>query len=894
MPTKTPNGMSAGDHTAPTPYIVTVSTRFVILTMASCFLLAFTVGRATRMLLMEGPRGALLWPHLESSMRNRPDYHLGNRHKGLPMPQMMDDKEVPHTVYTSKNFDTAASVTSSSILIEKNRVPTTSSVSSSEPQQGTCASEEGSCSRGKDPSTIPNEPAESENDDEEEHLPAGQHLLVDIKDVDGSFLNSEERLAQAMVDVVNDSKLTLLSYHCHTLVPVGVSCVGVLLESHVSFHTWPNDGVITLDLFTCGSGPLLPVLPVIERLFAVPRKPLVEGEEVPKPGVIWSHKLRGFRAEVEHGHMDALASPDLGVEVLGSSAFDLKKELVSVQTPFQRIDIYDLIVPLTRTLASYERSLSNDGSYESLHHELYRPNKQIFLDGVMQSTLYGDAGYHESLVHPGMFAHSDPRRVAIIGGGEGATLREVLKHSTVEKCTMIEIDEMMVKVSHEYLKEWSDCSDIIGSAEWCVEDPRADVRYEDAVAWFTDRFSKDEDGDDGKEDVEYDEDEYKPFDVIIMDALDPQMKIPFAEVLYQDPTFLTSIYNALSDEGIIVMQLGDAPTINDPSDEIGRNTNRAKITELLGKVGFESMHVYEEFHSGFSLPWSYLVAMKDYSSRTNWYQNAAEVEAAIHYRIKRTYSGESALRFFDGATMMSFQVPNKGFETVYCRSHPTPEGCKNEGVFYTASYTNTKISSFEVKTSEIGEHAGRGVFAKVDIPKGSRIALDESVKSIYAAPSTVDLAFTFLKEFDEAQDLNAATAYLYGYGFVSLTYGMPSISVDSSIMTFVNHGCNGTHNMGPLNGGTKLTELSASLDSMPGDLRDEEYILHDIVSARHLPHLLGGGDFALCDIKAGEEILNNYLDFTANPDNWSKDLADLRDQCANKGTGIVKDYEDAK
>ncbi|EED92531.1 predicted protein, partial [Thalassiosira pseudonana CCMP1335] len=80
----------------------------------------------------------------------------------------------------------------------------------------------------------------------------GQHLLVDIKDVDAQFLNSEERLATAMISLINESKLTLLSYHCHSLVPIGVSCAGVLLESHIAFHTWPLEGVITLDLFTCG------------------------------------------------------------------------------------------------------------------------------------------------------------------------------------------------------------------------------------------------------------------------------------------------------------------------------------------------------------------------------------------------------------------------------------------------------------------------------------------------------------------------------------------------------------------------------------------------------------------------------------------------------------------
>jgi S-adenosylmethionine/arginine decarboxylase-like enzyme len=50
-----------------------------------------------------------------------------------------------------------------------------------------------------------------------------------------------------MVDTVSNAGLTMLSYHSHKLIPKEVSCVGVLLESHISFHTWPDDGVITLE-----------------------------------------------------------------------------------------------------------------------------------------------------------------------------------------------------------------------------------------------------------------------------------------------------------------------------------------------------------------------------------------------------------------------------------------------------------------------------------------------------------------------------------------------------------------------------------------------------------------------------------------------------------------------
>ena len=180
-------------------------------------------------------------------------------------------------------------------------------------------------------------------------------------------------------------------------------------------------------------------------------------------------------------------------------------QVVSSQTEFQRVDIYDVLRPHFQSMESYTKSLSNDGSYESQHPELFAPDRIVFLDGVLQSRRSGDAPYHEALVHPVMFAHKNPKRVAIIGGGEGATLREVLKHKTVEKVVMIEIDQQMVELSRQYIPFWSDCSMLVGSAASCFEDERVEVYYEDAFKWFIDNFSGD--------------DRLEPFDVMIMDAL---------------------------------------------------------------------------------------------------------------------------------------------------------------------------------------------------------------------------------------------------------------------------------------------------------------------------------------------------------------------------------------
>ena len=189
-----------------------------------------------------------------------------------------------------------------------------------------------------------------------------------------------------------------------------------------------------------------------------------------------------------------------------SSCFD---QIASIQTDYQTMDVYDVFRPGRHDMESYEKSLSNDGSYEDLHQELFEPDRLVYLDGVVQSCKTGDAAYHEALVHPAMFAHENPKRVAIVGGGEGATLREVLKHNTVEKVIMIDIDEQMVELSKKVLPYWSDCSMLQDSTKSCFDDPRVETYFLDAFKWFIDRFS-DEKSDD------FDE---LPFDVIIMDAL---------------------------------------------------------------------------------------------------------------------------------------------------------------------------------------------------------------------------------------------------------------------------------------------------------------------------------------------------------------------------------------
>lgn len=213
-------------------------------------------------------------------------------------------------------------------------------------------------------------------------MPSGQHLLVDIKNVDAAFLNSESRLAEAMVKSVEAAGLTMLSYHCHSLHPAGVSCVGVLLESHISFHTWPDEGVITLDMFTTSSKPLLPALPEIERLFGVPRVNAETGEEE-EPVSVWSHELRGFRTDEERRANVYDDNSDLSNWV--TSPLEVtKKQIVTVKTEIQQIDIWD--TSEREDLPSYEDGVRLGFGPDDprwMQHEYASPTRLLFLDGAL-------------------------------------------------------------------------------------------------------------------------------------------------------------------------------------------------------------------------------------------------------------------------------------------------------------------------------------------------------------------------------------------------------------------------------------------------------------------------------------------------------------------------------
>jgi len=198
------------------------------------------------------------------------------------------------------------------------------------------------------------------------------------------------------------------------------------------------------------------------------------------------------------------------------------------------------------------------------------------------------------------------------------------------------------------------------------------------------------------------------------------------------------------------------------------------------------------------MPWHYLVALKNYSSRAGWHRTAPELQIELQQRLHKTKSGLPILRYFDATTMISFQLPPKAQETTYCRKEDEPWEC-DEIVGVHPEFVSLPSSEY-LKVEKSG--LGRGLFASKNIPKDGTLSLDESGKSFHFPPLTWSVIKSLIEWAEENDDTHpyvedeyiALYTFAEGYGHGALLLGKEHFAVDSGIMLFMNHGCNGTSN----------------------------------------------------------------------------------------------------
>lgn len=149
--------------------------------------------------------------------------------------------------------------------------------------------------------------------------------------------------------------------------------------------------------------------------------------------------------------------------------------------------------------------------------------KVLILDGRVQSTELDEAEYHEYTVQPAMFSHPHPVSVLIIGGGEGATAREILKHKSVKRVVMVDIDKEAVLFCKKYLKEWH---------QGAFSDRRMKLVFADARKYVERTKEK--------------------FDVVVVDLSEPVSDGP--AVFCYTREFYTAIQRRLNPGGIVAVQ----------------------------------------------------------------------------------------------------------------------------------------------------------------------------------------------------------------------------------------------------------------------------------------------------------------------------------------------------
>ncbi|NGP89896.1 polyamine aminopropyltransferase [Fodinibius halophilus] len=145
--------------------------------------------------------------------------------------------------------------------------------------------------------------------------------------------------------------------------------------------------------------------------------------------------------------------------------------------------------------------------------------RMMTIDGMVMLSEKDEFVYHEMLTHVGMFSHPQPERVLIIGGGDGGTAREVMRHPSVKKVDMVEIDEVVVQASKEFLPQVGDWGN-----------PKLNVVIGDGI--------------------EFVKDISVPYDVIIIDGSDP---VGPAAGLFEGE-FMQACYDGLSEDGILTAQ----------------------------------------------------------------------------------------------------------------------------------------------------------------------------------------------------------------------------------------------------------------------------------------------------------------------------------------------------
>jgi len=389
----------------------------------------------------------------------------------------------------------------------------------------------------------------------------GLHLIGDMTGCrcDPQLLVDAKRFEGQCVALVNASGLTIMDVRFHQFEGSGYTGTVVLAESHLAVHTWPERQGLTLDVYVCNysadnSGKARALFESIVAHF--------------DPAEIARHEVeRG-----EHLIMEPLNE---------STGFHIRatRKLGEWQTKFQKMEIF-----------------------ETPHYgRIFR------LDGFNMTSEREEFVYHENLIHPALCAHAAPKRVLIIGGGDGGSSEEALKHPSVEHVTLCEIDEEVINVAKEHF---------FAVHRGAFDNPRLRVIIGDGMKFIRETGER--------------------FDLIALDLNDPMGP---AEALYSSE-FFQQCRAALAPGGALVLHIG-AP--------VARPERVGEIAQRLNGV-FRIVRPYTMYIPLYGAQWAMAVCSDKLDPKA---LTADEVDRRIEARRLQD------LKFYNGETHEGvFALPN--------------------------------------------------------------------------------------------------------------------------------------------------------------------------------------------------------------------------------------------
>lgn len=214
--------------------------------------------------------------------------------------------------------------------------------------------------------------------------------------------------------------------------------------------------------------------------------------------------------------------------------------------------------------------------------DTYAFGRMLVLDGIVQTTIKDEFVYHEMITHIPLFTHPNPQKVLVVGGGDGGAVREILKHKSVKKVVLCEIDECVIDECKKFLPEISSS----------LDDPKCEIFIGDGIKYVHEHKNE--------------------FDVIIVDSTDP---FSIAEGLFGG-SFYKEIYDCLTDDGIFIAQT-ETPFYL--PQVVKKVFNDAKAFFPITKLFMAAIPTYP---SGY---WSFTIGSKRYDPETADLSDAASI-----------------------------------------------------------------------------------------------------------------------------------------------------------------------------------------------------------------------------------------------------------------------------